>query len=304
LNASTFAAVESVRTFNRFYTREIGLLDESLAHSGLALTEARILFEIAQAPLTAKRLAEVLSLDKGYLSRMIETLVKRKLVSKMQSESDGRSWFLRLTKAGKTKFDVLESTTRNEIAVMLKRLRPESLPLTLSAMNIIENQFVGPRSDIALRGLQSGDIGWITHRQGLLYNQEYGWDAGYEALVAKILAEFKSKFDPSKENCWIAECSGIIGGSVFLVKETDDIARLRLLYVDTSFRGTGLGRVLVQKCTEFSRDAGYKKIVLWTQSSLTAARHIYSSEGYKLLKSEPHNSFGVDLIGETWSIEL
>lgn len=304
MNSFEFAAVDFIRSFNRLYTHEIGLLDETLADSAFSLAAARVLFEIAQQPITAKQLAERLSIDTGYLSRIIKSLVTQKIICRKSNHSDGRSWLLQTTIIGQVEFEKLEGEIREKIFARLVKARPESVPQTLVAMQTIAAQLGLNKSGLRLRELRSGDIGWIIHRQGLFYNQTYGWTIQYDALVAKILGEFVSNLDPKKENSWIAETDGVVSGSVFLVKETEDTARLRLLFVEPSSRGTGLGKKLVRQCTEFSRLAGYKKIILWTQSNLTAARHIYKSEGYKLFKSDPHKSFGINHIGETWSLDL
>jgi DNA-binding MarR family transcriptional regulator/GNAT superfamily N-acetyltransferase len=304
LDGFELAAVDSIRSFNRIYTREIGLLNETIGNSTFSLSEARVLFEVAQKPATAKQLAERLSIDSGYLSRIIKTLVRQKIICRKSNHQDGRSWLLQTTKTGQVKFENLEAVMRQNIFARLVKPRPQSVPQIVQAMQIITNQLGLKNSDPRLRALRSGDIGWIIHRQGLFYNQLYRWDIQYEALVAKILSEFVTNLDSQKENAWIAETDGVVSGSVFLVKETQHTARLRLLFVEPSSRGSGLGKQLVRQCTEFSRLAGYQKIVLWTQSNLTAARHIYQSEGYKLINTEPHTNFGIDHIGETWMLDL
>ncbi len=300
-------AIGKVRRFNRFYTKQVGLLDEHLAQSGFSLAEARVLYELANAPGQPQEIAGRLGLDPGYLSRILNGFVNRKLIKRQREKNDLRRINVVLTRAGQTAFSDLNLRASQAAAQFLSSLPAANAATVLEAMTAIEANLTPdlPAAEpIALRGLKVGDLGWIAHRQGLLYSQEYGWDHTYEALVSKIVAEFVLKFDALRENCWIAERNGHILGSVFLVKESESVARLRLLYVEPGMRGSGIGRTLVQQCTAFARRAGYQRIVLWTQSILTAARHIYQKEGYGLVKSEPHRSFGCDLEGETWELGL
>lgn len=303
-------AIARIRAFNRFYTRKIGLLGESFQGSGLTLPEARVLYELAQGQTTATALRQALAMDRGYLSRILKGFQRRGLVRRTKDRRDARSSILALSGRGLMKFARLESETRAGLRSLLQGVRKEALPQLLDAMALIERGFAKPADDapagdeVSLRDLRPGDIGWIAHRQGLLYAAEYGWDMGYEALVAKILGAFQANFDAARERAWIAEYRGQVVASVFLVRENEETARLRLLYVEPFMRGSGLGRRLVRQCTEFSREASYRKIVLWTQSNLAAARALYAAEGYELRKAEAHHSFGADLIGETWELVL
>jgi DNA-binding MarR family transcriptional regulator/N-acetylglutamate synthase-like GNAT family acetyltransferase len=300
-------AVAKVRHFNRFYTREIGVLEASLLNSGFSLTEARILFELSVSENgTASDLIARLGLDPGYMSRIVKSFIARRLVTREVDPRDRRRTALRLTRKGEQAFVELDRRSAEATSTLLTRISAARLPNVLKSMSTIEQALAQERPDQAfiLRPLRVGDIGWVIHRQGLLYEREYGWNQEYEALVAKILAEFVMKFDGSREACWIAECQGEIAGSVFLVSENETTARLRLLYVEAAMRGKGLGRALVEACTVFARQMGYSTIVLWTQSILTGARAIYEKQGYRLIKSEAHTSFGHDLMGETWELDL
>lgn len=300
-------AIGKVRHFNRFYTRHIGVLNEHLANSGFSLAEARVLYELANAPARPQEIAARLGLDAGYLSRILKRFATQKLIKRQADETDRRRVNLMLTRTGNLAFSDLDRRAAQAAGGFLSTVSPASAARILEAMQTIEtnlNAKAGAAAPIELRGLRIGDVGWIAHRQGLLYSQEYGWDHTYEALVAKILADFVLKFDPLRENCWVAERDGQVLGSVFLVRETGNIARLRLLYVEPGARGSGLGRELVQQCTAFARQTSYARIVLWTQSILSEARRIYLKEGYVLVKSEQHRSFGCDLEGETWELAL
>jgi DNA-binding MarR family transcriptional regulator/GNAT superfamily N-acetyltransferase len=294
----------AVRSFNRFYTRQMGLMEESYLHSGLTLVESRVLFELAQGARRPQDIVRRLGMDPGYVSRLVRSLLRRNLITRKRNSADGRSWLLSLTAKGKASFAKIDKGADEAAANLLAPLPKSRVGPLVAAMKAIESAFMEQPLAIRLRGLAPGDIGHVTERQGLLYHQEYGWDTSYEALVAKILAEFQMKFDARKEACWIADSDQGMMGSVFLVRENDETARLRLLYVEPMARGTGLGRRLVRECTAFARDTGCKSIVLWTQSMLTAARKIYESENYVLVKSEPHRSFGQNLVGETWRIDL
>ncbi len=300
-------AIGQVRHFNRFYTRQIGLLDEHLAESQFSLAEARVLYELANAPGQPQEVAERLALDAGYLSRILKRFAARKLIKRRPDKQDRRRVNLMLTPGGSAAFADLNHRAAQAAGRFLSSMSAAGAAEALAAMQTIETNLTAKAmatAPVEFRSFKVGDLGWITHRQGLLYSQEHGWDHTYEALVAKILADFVLKFDPARENCWVAERHSKVLGSVFLVKETEAVARLRLLYVEPEARGSGLGRALVQRCTAFSRQAGYARIVLWTQRTLLAARHIYEKEGYVLVKSEPHRSFGCDLEGETWELTL
>ena len=300
-------ASASIRRFNRFYTREIGVLDGNLLQSGFSLAEARILYELGQTPeIAATEIGEKLNLDRGYLSRMLRAFERKRLISRKTDKADKRRSHLSLTEKGRTTFAQLDRRSSQAAKGMIADLPPGAVNTLLSAMETIQCVLVktaaGP--DYILRRDRVGDLGLVASRQGLIYEQEYGWDKTYEALVAKILTEFVGRNDAVNERAWIAENHGTILGSVYLMREDAETARLRLLYVEPQARGLGLGKKLVSECTTFAREAGYKRIVLWTQSTLTAARKLYVGEGYELIKQEPHHSFGKDLVGETWQLVL
>ena len=302
--------VERVRRFNRFYTRKIGVLEEGLLSSPFPLTEARVIWELAQRErVTATEVGGDLGLDAGYMSRIVRRLTARGIVSRVRSETDGRRQDLSLTDAGRTAFARLNAASRSEIEALLGGIAEEDQERLLGAMATIEGLLeAGPerRVPYILRPHGPGDIGWVIHRHGVLYHREYGWDERFEALVAEVAARFVKNFDARRERCWIAERDGENVGSVFLVShpERAGVARLRLLLVEPRARGLGIGRRLVNECTRFARGAGYGVITLWTNSVLHSARRIYEAEGYRLVKSEPHESFGQGLVGETWELEL
>jgi len=300
--------VATVRGFNRFYTRQIGLLDEGLLESEFSLTEARVLYELAhQDDLTATDLCRDLGLDAGYLSRLLKTFEARGFVSRTPSDRDARQTVLALTPAGRAAFAPLEKASRDKVAALLDPLSADERTGLVAAMGVIQRLWGGapaPRVPYILRPHQPGDIGWIIHRQAVLYHREYGWDDGFEALVAEILAGFIKTFDPKRECCWIAEREDEIVGSVFLMCESDDIARLRLLYVEPAARGLGIGHRLVDECIRFARANGYRTLTLWTNDILTAARRIYEAAGFDLVAEEPHHSFGKDLVGQHWNLVL
>jgi DNA-binding MarR family transcriptional regulator/GNAT superfamily N-acetyltransferase len=305
-------AVAQVRRFNRFYTRLVGALDEGHLHSSFSLVETRVLYELAHADgLTATDLGRDLRLDAGYLSRILRGFERRGLVERGKSQADARRSLLRLTKKGQTTFDDLNLRAADAVAGVLHPLADGQRRQLLDSMRTIESllgnpEAMRPQAPFVLRPHRPGDMGWIVHRQAVLYAQEYGWDERYEALISRIVADFIDRFDSRRERCWIAERNGEIVGSVFLIKhpERTGVAQLRLLYVERAARGLGIGRRLVHECTEFGRQAGYTAIMLWTNSVLTSARKIYEAEGYRLVREEPHNSFGHDLIGQTWELEL
>jgi DNA-binding MarR family transcriptional regulator/GNAT superfamily N-acetyltransferase len=302
-------AIASVRHFNRFYTKQLGVLNEGLLESPFTLAEARIIYELANRDKpTATELGNALGMDAGYLSRTLRSLETRKLLSRKTSSTDARRSYVTLTAKGRKEYESLDRLSRNQIEEILNDLAPVEQKCLLSAMALIENTLVKKSEEetysYVLRQPEPGDMGWVVQSNGTLYAQEYGWDENYEALVAQIVAEFVKNFDPKRERCWIAEKDGENVGSVFLVRESDDVARLRLLIVDPKARGLGIGKRLVEECTRFARRVGYKKITLWTNSVLLAARNIYEKAGYELVKSESHHSFGHDLVGETWVLTL
>jgi DNA-binding MarR family transcriptional regulator/GNAT superfamily N-acetyltransferase len=299
--------IEQVRRFNRFYTRHIGLLNEGLLDSEYSLTEVRILYELAhRGPMTAAVLGQVLGLDPGYLSRILKKFDSRNLIQRSRSDDDRRQVFLSLTDAGRAAFEPLNKASADQIGAMLSKLSDADQNRLVQAMAVVERLIGGsaPQVPCILRPHRAGDIGWIAHRQGLLYAKEYGWDETFEALVAEIAAAFVRNFDPERERCWIAERDGEIVGSVFLVRHSEEIAKLRLLYVEPSARGLGLGRRLVDECIAFARAKGYRTLTLWTNDVLVAARGIYQATGFRLVKEEPHHSFGKDLVGQTWDLDL
>jgi DNA-binding MarR family transcriptional regulator/GNAT superfamily N-acetyltransferase len=302
--------IDSVRAFNRFYTRQAGLLDQGLLGSEYTLTEARVLYELAhRESCTATEITRDLGLDPGYLSRIFKKLQRARLIERQRSADDRRHSFVVLTVRGRAAFEPLDRAARADVDAMLKPMSGPQRRELISAMKTVHRVLrpdvpTQPAMACRLRPLQVGDIGWITRRQGLLYAQEYGWDGTYEALVAEILSGFMKSFDPAAEQAWIAELDGTIAGSVFLVRGSSTVARLRLLYVEPHTRGLGIGRRLVAACIDSARAKGYRKLTLWTNSVLVSARRIYEAAGFELLKEEPHHSFGKDLIGQTWELVL
>ncbi len=301
--------IHAVRGFNRFYTRQIGVLREGLLKSPFSLTEVRVLYEMAhrEQP-TATELCRDLGLDPGYLSRILSKLGKRGLVSKSASHSDGRQSLLRLTARGQKTFATLDARQSAEVAAMLRPVPPAGQSRMVQAMHTIETMLGAqpePRTPYILRSHQPGDMGWVVHRHGVVYAQEYGYDEHFEALVAEIVANFIHHFDARRERCWIAERDGEIVGSVLVVKQSKTVAKLRLLLVEPSARGLGIGKRLVDECLRFARQAGYKKMVLWTQSELPAARHIYQQAGFSLVQETPHRDWGRDdLVSQIWELKL
>ncbi len=302
------AQIEAIRHFNRFYTRQIGVLEEGLLNSPYSLTEARIIYELAHhEQTTATELANELKLDAGYLSRILRDLTQRGLIDKQQSETDGRQTVLRLTEEGQGAFAVLNSRSRNQIEDMLSALSQADQSRLIESMNTIQSLLSSePEHSVLylLRPHQPGDMGWVVQKHGVLYNSEYGWDETFEGMVAGIVSEFIQNYDPKHERCWMAEMNGEVVGSAFVVKKTAEIAKLRMLIVDPKARGLGIGKRLVDECIRFARRTGYTKITLWTNNVLLGARHIYKSVGFQLVDEEPHHSYGHDLVGETWELEL
>lgn len=300
--------VRAVRAFNRFYTRQIGLLREGYLTSRFSLTEVRVLYELAHREIAiASEIASDLDLDAGYLSRILERFRKLGLVRRIRSERDGRQQHLELTKKGSSTFQPLDEAANTEIAALLRRIPNAERNRVVTAMTTIFQALSAPAppaAKIILRSHRPGDIGWVIHRHGVLYAQEQGWDERFEALVAGIAAQFIHNLDPQRERCWIAERDGEIVGSVFLMRESDKVARLRLLLVEPSARGCGLGACLVDECVRFARRSGYHRITLWTQGNLVAARKLYTKAGFRLVHEEEHTKFGIPLIGQTWQLEL
>jgi DNA-binding MarR family transcriptional regulator/GNAT superfamily N-acetyltransferase len=300
--------IAAVRAFNRFYTSKLGFLDQQLLKSPFSLSEARVLYELAnrQSP-SAKEIGTELGLDAGYLSRIVQKFDEDGLIVRKPFAADRRQYQLSLTAKGRQAFAKLDRSSHDDVADMLAVLPQDDRKRLIAAMAAIERLLgsagVSPGTAI-LREPRPGDIGWVVQSHGALYASEYGWDSSFEVLVAEIAAKFLASFDASRERCWIAELDGAQVGSVFLVRHSDEIAKLRLLLVDPAGRGQGLGRRLVGECITFARACGYRKITLWTQSILVAARKIYQDAGFVQVASEPHRSFGQSLIGETWELSL
>ncbi|HEV2955795.1 MAG TPA: bifunctional helix-turn-helix transcriptional regulator/GNAT family N-acetyltransferase [Xanthobacteraceae bacterium] len=300
--------IAAVRRFTRFYTRHIGVLREGLHASPFSLAQARVLYELANrvAP-TAADIARDLGLDAGYLSRILGSFAQRGLIARTRSRKDGRQTHLALTPAGREAFAPLDHGSHDEVAAMLAPLSAGAQARLIEAMGTVE-QLLGERARDAppylLRPHQPGDMGWVASRHGALYAQEYQWNMEFEALVGEIVAAFIRNFDARRERCWIAEVDGAPVGSVFLVKQSDDVAKLRLLLVEPQARGLGIGARLVSECIRFARLSGYRTLTLWTNDVLIAARRIYQAAGFRLVAEEKHHSFGHDLVGQNWELDL
>ena len=298
--------ISAVRAFTRFYTTRLGVLDQQLLKSPFSLSEARVLYELAnrENP-SAKAIGTELGLDAGYLSRIVQKFEEDGLITRKASPSDRRQYRLSLTTKGRQSFSKLDRRSQAEVGEMLEPLSEGDRRRLTGAMATVR-RLLGSSgaSPSILREPRPGDMGWVVQSHGALYASEYGWDASFEALVAEITAKFLRSFDASRERCWIAEIDGVQVGSVFLVRESDEVAKLRLLLVDPAARGRGLGRRLVSECIAFAHACGYRKITLWTQSILVSARNIYRDSGFVLMKAEPHRSFGQSLTGETWEMKL
>jgi len=299
--------VSTIRSFNRFYTRKIGVLD-GMASSPFSLAEARVLYELAhrQQP-TATDIRKELGLDAGYMSRILRDFERRKLMRREQSKTDERQRFLSLTTKGRKAFLPLDERSNRDIAAMLNDLSPAERQQLADAVQVVRS-LLGDRAEAKtpylLRPHQPGDLGWIVHRQAILYAEEYGWDGTYEALAAEIVAQYIKNYDPKCERAWVAEKDGQRVGAALVAKESEEIAKLRLLHVERQARGLGIGKRLVEECVRFARQAGYQKMTLWTQSILHAARDIYKKAGFQVVREEKHHSFGKDLTAETWELNL
>ncbi len=300
--------VDAVRRFNRFYTRRIGALQGGYLGSPFPLPQARVLYELGErGESTASELGADLDLDAGYLSRLLQGLRRQGLVQGEASRDDARRVRLSLTAKGRKAYQQLDARSRDEVAGMLGKLAGPEQARLADALQTVESLLKKETShagEISLRAHRPGDMGWVVHRHGALYFQEYGWDERFEALVAGIARDFIDKLDPARERCWIAEIGGEPVGSVFVVKKSQTVAKLRLLLVEPKARGRGVGKRLVAECIAFARDKGYRKLVLWTQSNLTAARAIYKAAGFRKVTTERHRSFGYDLTGEYWELGL
>ena len=298
--------VAAMRRFNRFYTARIGVLQ--YLGGDFSLGEVRILYELAHRadPPTAAELGRELRVDAGYLSRLLRGFERRRLITRTRSDVDGRRSHLALTAAGRAAFAPLGARSHDETVRLLQPLADADQRRLVEAMEAIEGILggAGRTPPFTLRPHRPGDMGWVVQRHGALYADEFGWDERFEALVATIVARFIERYDPRRERCWIAEKDGARIGSVFLVRHTATIAQLRLLLVEPAARGLGVGTRLVAECERFARETGYRMIMLWTNSVLVAARHIYEAAGYRLIRKERHTSFGHDLVGETWEKRL
>ena len=298
--------VSAIRAFNRSYTRKIGVLD-GMASSPFSLAEARVLYELAhrEQP-TATDLRNELGLDAGYLSRILRDFELRKLVRRQQSKADERQRFLSLTAKGQKALAPLDARSNRNVVAMLNGLSSTERKQLVDAMQTVHKllEKVPPTALYMLRQHQPGDLGWIVHRQAILYAEEYGWDNTYEALAAEVVAQFIKNYDPKRERAWVAEKDGERVGAVLVAKGSDEVAKLRLLHVEAEARGLGIGKRLVAECIRFARQAGYKQMTLWTQSILYAARHIYQQAGFQVVREEKHHSFGKDLTAETWELDL
>jgi len=298
--------ISTLRAFNRLYTRRLGLLNPRLDNSPFTLTEARILYELAQQPdLTAADLGRMLGLDRAQLSRTLKRFADRGLVETRDDPQGGRRRFVALTDAGRKTFAALEGNTREAIGALLSTLPASRRRSLVDSARSISQVFADDAPAVVLRDLRPGDLGAVIQRQAILYAEEYGWNSAYEALVARILADFVDAYDPAHEAAWIAEIDGRMVGSIFLVRgDRPGEGKLRLLYVEPDARGAGVGGRLVDACIERARVVGYQRLVLWTNSVLTSARRLYERAGFTLVEEAPHHSFGHDLVGQTWSLEL
>jgi DNA-binding MarR family transcriptional regulator/GNAT superfamily N-acetyltransferase len=298
----------AVRRFNRFYTGQIGVLRKSYLNSDFSLAEARVLYELGsrQTP-TASEIARDLGLDAGYLSRLLDGFAARGLITRKPSAADKRQVQLKLSARGRKAFQELDRSSDRQAAGLLERLHPPDRARLVESMENIEallGEKTEPSPPFSIRTHQAGDIGWVIHRHGVLYACEYGWGGLFEALVGEVCSRFLRDFDAARERCWIAERGGLRVGSIFLVKHSPRIALLRMLLVEPEARGLGVGRRLVEECIGFARQAGYRKMRLWTQAELHAAQHIYRNHGFTLVEEKPHAHFGVEVMGQTWELEL
>jgi DNA-binding MarR family transcriptional regulator/GNAT superfamily N-acetyltransferase len=300
-------AVAEVRAFNRFYTGQLGILGPRFLASPHTLAEARVLFELAQAEqVEVAALRRQMRIDAGHLSRLLSRLERRGLVARERSAADGRRQLARLTAAGEKDFAVLDRRSAEDTAARLAGLADAERNRLVAALAEVR-QLLQPgeqEREVTLRAPRAGDLGWIVQRHGQLYSQEYGWSAEFEALVARIVADFAQEHDPAREAAWIADVDGAPAGCVLCVRHDDDVAKLRLLLVEPRARGLGLGARLVGECIAFARGAGYRELTLWTNDTLVHARRIYERAGFELVDEEPHHSFGHDLVGQTWTLAL
>ncbi len=302
--------VAAFRGFNRFHTRLVGALNEHLLASDFSLPQVRVLYEVANAPQnkppSARDLGEALRMDAGYLSRLVTGLVEAGLIDRQPSPENAKRLTLRLTEAGRAVFAKLDATSAAEAGALLAELSPQEQAELVGAMTKIERLLGGGSREATfiLRDPEPGDLALIAQQNARLYAKEYGWDWTFEALVSEIVAQFIQNFDPTGERCWVADREGQVVGSVFVVREDAQTAKLRILYVDEAARGLGLGRRLVEEAIRFARSRGYSRMVLWTNDILTAARRIYEGAGFELVEENHHHSFGKDLVGQVWARDL
>jgi DNA-binding MarR family transcriptional regulator/N-acetylglutamate synthase-like GNAT family acetyltransferase len=300
--------IAAVRGFNRFYTRQIGVLRKTFLDSPYSLGEARVLYEIASGrSSTATEIGRALDLDAGYLSRVLRNFEKRGLIERKASARDARQSHLALSARGRKAYAPLEQRSQRDTGALLGKLEPGEQARLIAAMTTIETLLRGETAAqpaYILRAPRPGDFGWIVKRNAELYAQEYQWKQPFEGVCAQIVADFVNKFDAKRERCWIAEMNGENVGCIFLAKDSATVARIRLLLVDPKARGLGLGARLVDECLRFARRAGYNKVTLWTHSVLTAARHIYEKAGFKLVRTERHKDWGPPVVSEHWDLEL
>ena len=299
--------IDAIRAFNRFYTKKSGLLQRGLLDSPYSLTEVRVLYELAhEMDLTATDLMDSLGIDRGYLSRILRRFEKDRLITRKRSAGDARSSLLRLTARGRTVFGDLNSRQSAEIGRLIESIPAQAQDNLVASMRSIMTTLGSGETagKLELRTHHPGDMGWVMFTHGVLYAREYDWDERFEALVGEIVVNFVRSFDPDRERCWIAELDGERVGSIFLVKDTDTVAKLRLLLVTPAARGKGVGKRLVDECIGFARQANYQKLTLWTNSILDAARHIYEAHGFRLVSEEKHTSFGHNLTGQYWELDL
>jgi DNA-binding MarR family transcriptional regulator/GNAT superfamily N-acetyltransferase len=309
MNASSLdRRIAAMRRFNRFYTQKLGVLSETFLDTPFSLTECRVLQALAQRDgATATWLARELDLDPGYLSRILRDFERQGLIIRNQSSQDARQTLISLTAGGRDAYEPLDRASHKAVGNLLAPLPEADQDRLTGAMRTIASLLGDApetRPAFILRPHRPGDMGWVTARHGALYHEEYGLNHKMEAYVAEVVAKFLREFDPEREHCWIAEQDGTPIGSVFLVKESDAVARLRLLIVEPKARGLRVGRTLVEECIRFARRAGYGEIVLWTHSILTAARQIYAAVGFEMVETETHDEFGPELVGETWRLRL
>jgi DNA-binding MarR family transcriptional regulator/GNAT superfamily N-acetyltransferase len=300
--------VRAVRAFNRFYTQRIGVLQRGVLQSPYSLTEVRVLYELANGvDLTATDIQRLLGLDLGYLSRILRSFERSGLLLRERSKKDGRRSLIRLTARGRRVFSALNARQSSDVEKMLQSVSDPARENLIGSMQTIQKVLNGNAArgtKVSLRTHRPGDMGWVMFRHGVLYDREYGWDERFEALVGEIVVNFVKNFDADREQCWIAEIDGERVGSIFLVNESETVAKLRLLLVEPTARGHGVGKLLVNECIDFARKAGYRKLTLWTNSVLDAARHIYEVAGFEFVKEEKHTSFGHNLTGQYWELAL